>query len=135
MRESAASRTPVPGAGALGLRAAAREEMEAEGDSPPAGREATSASRRVRSLRGGGAIFWGREPGGVVVAGAAASVRERASERSRSGGGPDEKDGPGGLLGFSSVHLEMGLPFQIHFGSYLQNFHPLKKQYYRIFRK
>jgi hypothetical protein len=70
---------------------------------------------------------------------APAPLRQCASEPQREAevgaGGPDEKDGPGGLLGFSSVHLEMGLPFQIHFGSYLQNFHPLKKQYYRIFRK
>jgi len=70
MRESAASRTLVPdeapAASPLGLRAAAREEMEAERDSPeaaappPAGgwerRPASSANTRVRSSRGG-AIF------------------------------------------------------------------------------
>jgi hypothetical protein len=76
MRESAASRTPVPDEAAapspLGLRAAAREEMEAGRESvdenvpPPAGGwarpEASSASTRVRSSSGG-AIFVERSGG------------------------------------------------------------------------
>jgi len=76
MRESAASRTLVPDEAPdpspLGLRAAAREEMEAERESPeeaappPAGgwerRTASSASTRVRSSRGG-AIFVERSSG------------------------------------------------------------------------
>jgi hypothetical protein len=77
MRESAASRTLVPDEAlfppsGLGLRAAAREEMEAERESPeeeeppPAGgwerRAASSASTRVRSSRGG-AIFVERSSG------------------------------------------------------------------------